>query len=64
MFTKFLFSDTTRKPRPGEENGKHYHFTTKEKMTKEIEEGKFIEYAQFSGNLYGTRHANCLLCYS
>lgn len=52
----FKHVDTTRKPRPGEENGTHYHFTTKAEMEKDIKNGKFIEYAQFSGNLYGTRY--------
>ncbi|XP_045474697.1 guanylate kinase [Harmonia axyridis] len=47
-------SHTTRKPRPGEVDGQHYHFTDFESMRKAIEEGKFIESAQFSGNLYGT----------
>lgn len=47
-------SHTTRKPRAGEVNGVHYHFTTKEKMTQEISEGKFIEHAEVHGNMYGT----------
>nr|CAB3254186.1 estradiol 17-beta-dehydrogenase 11 [Phallusia mammillata] len=50
----FSVSHTTRKPRPGEEDGKHYHFTTLEQMQTEIKQGKFIEHAQFSGNMYGT----------
>lgn len=50
----FSVSHTTRAPRPGEENGKHYHFTTKEKMQKQIEQGEFLETATYSGNLYGT----------
>lgn len=54
----FSVSHTTRQPRPGEEDGKHYYFTTKEKMQKEIEEGKFIESATFSNNMYGTRYIN------
>ncbi|XP_053985287.1 guanylate kinase-like isoform X3 [Hylaeus volcanicus] len=50
----FSVSHTTRTPRPGEEDGKHYYFTTKEKMQKQIEQGEFLETATFSGNLYGT----------
>jgi guanylate kinase len=46
-------SDTTRQPRQGEENGKDYHFVNKDDMIKEVEEGKFIESATFSGNMYG-----------
>lgn len=45
--------DTTRKPRPGEVNGKDYHFVEKSDMEKEVEAGKFIESATFSGNMYG-----------
>ncbi|XP_011496247.1 PREDICTED: guanylate kinase-like isoform X2 [Ceratosolen solmsi marchali] len=50
----FSVSHTTRKPRPGEEHGAHYYFTTKEDMQKQINQGDFIETATFSGNLYGT----------
>ncbi|GAB5593809.1 guanylate kinase [Umbelopsis nana] len=50
----FSVSHTTRQPREGEQNGKDYHFVTKESMIKEVEEGKFIESATFSGNMYGT----------
>ncbi|XP_003696498.1 guanylate kinase [Apis florea] len=50
----YSISHTTRAPRPGEEDGKHYHFTTKEKMQKQIEQDEFIETAIFSGNMYGT----------
>lgn len=45
--------DTTRKPRPGEVDGKDYHFVEKDDMIKEVEAGKFIESATFSGNMYG-----------
>ncbi|KAI8059241.1 guanylate kinase [Gongronella butleri] len=50
----FSVSHTTRAPRPGEVNGKDYHFVTKENMIAEVEAGKFIESATFSGNMYGT----------
>ncbi|XP_029906353.1 guanylate kinase 1b isoform X3 [Myripristis murdjan] len=96
--TDFFFSlaDTTRNPRPGEEDGKglnklpmllgatllpvadvlsseeidmstsfscpiesettdkDYHFTTREAMQEGIDQGEFIENAEFSGNMYGT----------
>lgn len=51
----FSVSHTTRNPRPGEENGKHYHFTNKEDMEHAIARGEFIESAVFSANMYGTR---------
>ncbi|KAK9830639.1 hypothetical protein WJX81_008303 [Elliptochloris bilobata] len=50
----FSCSHTTRAPREGEENGKEYWFTTKEKFEKGIEEGKFLEYAYVHSNIYGT----------
>ncbi|XP_046753520.1 guanylate kinase-like isoform X4 [Diprion similis] len=50
----FSVSHTTRSPRPGEEPGKHYYFTTKEQMQRDIDDGKFIESAIFSNNIYGT----------
>ncbi|XP_070817125.1 guanylate kinase 1b isoform X2 [Chaetodon trifascialis] len=53
----FSVSHTTRNPRPGEEDGKDYHFTTKEAMQEGIDKGDFIENAEFSGNMYGTSKA-------
>ncbi|CAI5488169.1 unnamed protein product [Closterium sp. Naga37s-1] len=50
----FSVSHTTRGPRPGEEDGVHYNFTTREVMEKEIAEGRFLEKADVHGNLYGT----------
>ncbi|KXN71577.1 guanylate kinase, partial [Conidiobolus coronatus NRRL 28638] len=50
----FSVSHTTRQPRAGEEDGISYNFVSREKMIKEVEEGKFIESAEFSGNMYGT----------
>uniref|UniRef100_A0A8D2ZRB3 Guanylate kinase n=2 Tax=Scophthalmus maximus TaxID=52904 RepID=A0A8D2ZRB3_SCOMX len=53
----FSVSHTTRNPRPGEEDGKDYHFTTREAMEEGINQGEFIENAEFSGNMYGTSKA-------
>ncbi|XP_068605418.1 guanylate kinase isoform X2 [Brachionichthys hirsutus] len=53
----FSVSHTTRNPRPGEEDGKDYHYVTREEMQAGIENGDFIESAEFSGNLYGTSKA-------
>ncbi|XP_029309362.1 guanylate kinase [Cottoperca gobio] len=53
----FSVSHTTRNPRPGEENGKDYHYVTREVMQKGIDDGDFIESAVFSGNMYGTSKA-------
>ncbi|XP_054644786.1 guanylate kinase 1b isoform X2 [Dunckerocampus dactyliophorus] len=53
----FSVSHTTRNPRTGEEDGKDYHFTTRQAMQESIDQGNFIENAEFSGNLYGTSKA-------
>ena len=50
----FSISCTTRKPRPGEINGKDYFFITVDEFEKRIENNEFIEYADVHGNYYGT----------
>lgn len=47
-------SHTTREPRPGEENGVHYHFVSKNKFERLIAQNAFYEHAQVFGNYYGT----------
>ncbi|MBQ2643993.1 guanylate kinase [bacterium] len=47
-------SSTTRMPREGEINGKNYFFITKEEFQRDIENNNFLEWAEFSGNMYGT----------
>ncbi|MDP8033971.1 guanylate kinase [Pasteurella atlantica] len=47
-------SHTTRTPRPGEENGIHYHFTTQAEFKNLIERQHFLEWAEVFGNYYGT----------
>ena len=51
---EYSISMTTRKQRPGEVNGKDYYFVSREEFEKRISEGKFLEYAEFVGNYYGT----------
>ncbi|XP_056326925.1 guanylate kinase isoform X1 [Danio aesculapii] len=53
----FSVSHTTRSPRPGEENGKDYHFVSRDVMQTSVANGEFIESAEFSGNMYGTSKA-------
>lgn len=50
-------SHTTRDPRPGENNGEHYHFVTVEHFKKLIADNAFYEYAEVFGNYYGTSEA-------
>lgn len=47
-------SCTSRNPRPGEENGKDYYFLTREEFIEKIDEGNFLEFAEYAGNYYGT----------
>ena len=47
-------SATTRSPRPGERDGVHYHFLSREQFGERAERGYFAEYAEYDGELYGT----------
>jgi len=50
----YSVSLTTRSPRFGEEDGRHYHFVTESQFEEEIRAGGFLEYARVHGNYYGT----------
>jgi guanylate kinase len=50
-------SHTTRPPRPGEQDGVHYHFVSSSEFRKLVADGAFLEHAEYSGNLYGTSWA-------
>ena len=50
----YSVSATTRAPRPGEQDGKDYHFVTREDFTRRERAGEFIETATYSGERYGT----------
>ena len=50
----YSVSATTRPARPGEVDGEHYVFLSREEFERWIGEGKFLEWAPYSGNLYGT----------
>lgn len=60
---KIAVSHTTRQMRPGEKDGVHYHFVSKNDFDAMIEQGEFIEYAGVFGNFYGTTReaVDCLL---
>ena len=47
-------SHTTRAPRPGEVDGKDYHFIDREEFQELVNEGAFLESAQVFDNYYGT----------
>ena len=50
----YSVSLTTRAPRFGEEDGKHYYFVSKLKFEEKINGDGFLEYAEVHGNWYGT----------
>jgi guanylate kinase len=50
----YSVSMTTRLPRQGEIDGVDYYFVDKETFLKRIKENKFLEWAEFVGNYYGT----------
>jgi guanylate kinase len=47
-------SATTREPREGEVDGRDYHFLSREDFDRRVEREDFLEYANYSGNRYGT----------
>jgi guanylate kinase len=51
---KLSISTTTRQPRPGEEHGREYFFTTPEDFVGRADAGEFLEWAEVHGNYYGT----------
>ncbi|HEX8925830.1 MAG TPA: guanylate kinase [Terriglobales bacterium] len=55
----FSISFTTRAPRGSEQEGREYHYITREEFEARIERGEFLEYADVFGNYYGT--ARCFL---
>ena len=50
----FSVSATTRAPRAGEVDGKHYYFVSKDTFLDMIEKKAFLEYDAHMGNYYGT----------
>lgn len=50
----FSISYTTRAPRGSEEDGREYHFTSREEFERMIAAGDFLEWAEVFGNYYGT----------
>jgi guanylate kinase len=47
-------SATTRAPRPGERDGVDYHFLAREEFDLRVEDGEFVEHADYAGRSYGT----------
>lgn len=53
----FSVSHTTRAKRPGEQDGRDYHFVSEAEFRRMIEAGEFLEYAVYNDRLYGTSFA-------
>ena len=51
---KLSISTTTRPPRPGEQHGREYYFTSAEDFVARADAGEFLEWAEVHGNYYGT----------
>jgi guanylate kinase len=47
-------SATTRRPRPGEADGREYRFLDRDAFERGVEAGEFLEWVEYSGDLYGT----------
>jgi guanylate kinase len=51
---RLSISATTRAPRPGEVDGRDYHFLTEQEFERRLAAGDFLEHALYAGNHYGT----------
>ena len=51
---RLSISTTTRSPRPGEVDGEHYNFVSREEFEGMIARHEMLEYAEYAGNYYGT----------
>ena len=51
---RYSVSATTRAPRPGEIDGEHYYFVSREAFEEMLESGKMLEHTEYLGNYYGT----------
>jgi len=55
---RLSISCTTRAPRPGEVNGREYHFLDTLDFQQQQQQGAFLEWAEVHGNFYGTRQSD------
>ena len=51
---RFSISATTRAPRPGEENGREYHFVAEQDFKRMVADGEMLEHAHVFGHFYGS----------
>ena len=57
----YSISCTTRPPRPGEVDGKDYHFLARDAFESRVAAGDFVEHAEVHGNLYGSLKSEVIL---
>ena len=57
---RYAVSCATRPPRPGEVDGKDYHFLTREEFERRLQAGEFLEHAVVHGNVYGSLKSEVL----
>ena len=57
---RYSISCTTRQPRPGEVDGRDYHFLSREEFEHRLAAGDFLEHAEVHGNLYGSLKSEAL----
>lgn len=50
-------SATTRAPRPGERDGREYHYLSRDEFLRRVAAGEFLEWVEYSRDLYGTLRA-------
>ena len=60
----FSISYTTREKREGEVEGVNYFYVSRDEFKNSVKEGEFLEWAEFSGNFYGTKRAFVQKCLS
>ena len=53
-----IVTTTSREPRPGEQDGTHYHFLSEDVFEKKLQAGDFIEWAKVHGRYYGSQKAH------
>lgn len=57
---RYSISCTTRAPRPGEVDGRDYHFLSREEFERRLQAGDFLEHALVHGNCYGSLKSEVL----
>jgi len=60
----FSISYTTREKREGEVEGVNYFYVSRDEFKNSVKEDEFLEWAEFSGNFYGTKRAFVQKCLS